>query len=98
MAALTPDASVSEAYVALRDGRVVHLRAILPSDEKELCRHLRECPTKPATCASCDRFVSRTCSACARRLSRFRKVAAESWPPCRRTMEATSWPALCFSS
>jgi RimJ/RimL family protein N-acetyltransferase len=36
MAALKPDASVSESDVILRDGRVVHLRAIHPSDEKEL--------------------------------------------------------------
>ena len=35
MVALTPDASVSEAEVILRDGRVVHMRAILPTDEKE---------------------------------------------------------------
>ena len=36
MVALNPDASVSEADVTLRDGRVVHLRAILPTDENEL--------------------------------------------------------------
>jgi RimJ/RimL family protein N-acetyltransferase len=35
MVALKPHASVSEADVILRDGRVVHLRAILPTDEKE---------------------------------------------------------------
>jgi RimJ/RimL family protein N-acetyltransferase len=35
MAALKPDTNVSEADVILRDGRVVHLRAILPPDEKE---------------------------------------------------------------
>lgn len=35
MVALKRDASVSEADVTLRDGRVVHLRAILPTDEKE---------------------------------------------------------------
>ena len=36
MVALKPDASVSEADVILRDGRVVHMRTILPTDEKEL--------------------------------------------------------------
>ena len=36
MVALKPDASVSEVDVTLRDGRVVHLRALLPTDEKEL--------------------------------------------------------------
>ena len=36
MVALKPDANVSQADVILRDGRVVHLRAILPTDEKEL--------------------------------------------------------------
>jgi RimJ/RimL family protein N-acetyltransferase len=36
MAALKPDASVSEDDVTLRDGRVVHLRALLPADENEL--------------------------------------------------------------
>lgn len=32
---MTADPGVSEADVTLRDGRVVHLRAILPPDEKE---------------------------------------------------------------
>ena len=36
MVALKPDASVSEAEVILRDGRVVRMRTILPTDEKEL--------------------------------------------------------------
>ena len=36
MVALTPDASISEADVILRDGRVVRMRTILPTDEKEL--------------------------------------------------------------
>ena len=44
MVALKPDASVSEADVALRDGRVVHLRAILPSDEKELLQAFARMP------------------------------------------------------
>jgi RimJ/RimL family protein N-acetyltransferase len=36
MVALKPDASASEAEVILRDGRVVRMRTILPTDEKEL--------------------------------------------------------------
>ena len=35
MVALKPDANVSEAELILRDGRVVHMRTILPTDEKE---------------------------------------------------------------
>ena len=44
MVALKPDASVSEADVTLRDGRVVHLRAILPTDEKELLQAFARMP------------------------------------------------------
>jgi RimJ/RimL family protein N-acetyltransferase len=41
---MKPYASVSEADVTLRDGRVVHLRAILPSDEKELLQTFARMP------------------------------------------------------
>ena len=44
MVALRPYASVSEADVILRDGRVVHLRAILPTDEKELLQAFARMP------------------------------------------------------
>ena len=44
MAALTPGASVSEADLTLRDGRLVHLRAILPTDEKELLQAFARMP------------------------------------------------------
>ena len=35
MVALKPNTNVSEAELILRDGRVVHMRTILPTDEKE---------------------------------------------------------------
>jgi RimJ/RimL family protein N-acetyltransferase len=44
MVALKPDATISEADLTLRDGRVVHLRAILPSDEKELLQAFARMP------------------------------------------------------
>ena len=38
------DARFSEADVTLRDGRVVHLRAMLPTDEKELLQAFERMP------------------------------------------------------
>jgi RimJ/RimL family protein N-acetyltransferase len=44
MVALKQDASVSETDITLRDGRVVHLRAILPTDENELLQAFARMP------------------------------------------------------
>ena len=40
------DTRFSEADVTLRDGRVVHLRAILPTDEKELLQAFERMPNE----------------------------------------------------
>ena len=88
----------SEAGVTLRDGRVVHLRAILPTDEKELLQAFERMPNE-ARYMRFMRFVREV------NLQRLRE-ALNSFPEGgsgivatkRRTMEPTSWPALCFSS